>query len=110
MQFFKKYRLRFLVVIVPIYLLGCWFLAYLLTNANNQSVVYANYFPNEKVQDWNLTTKDHQQISAWFIKKDTLKVVILLSGKGGNRLGMLSRAKWYLDRNYSVVMPDLRGT
>lgn len=110
MNRFAKNSLRFFLIIIPVYLLGCWFLAQLLTNANNQPVLYKNYFPGEKVEDWNLVTKDHQEISAWYIKKDTSKAIILLAGKGGNRLGMLSRAKFYLDRNYSVVMPDLRGT
>lgn len=110
MQHVRKYIFGFLLIILPIYLFGCWYLAHLLTNSNNEIVKYQNYFPAEKIQDWNLTTKDHQKISAWFIKKDSLKVVILLAGKGGDRLGMLSRAQLYLDKGYSVVMPDLRGT
>lgn len=99
-----------LLLIIPVYFVGCWWLAQLLTNASNSIVVYRNYFQNEKIVDWNLMAEDGQQISAWFIKKDTTKVVILLAGKGGNRLNMIGRAKYYLSKNYSVVMPDLRGT
>lgn len=105
-----KYIFIAILIIVPIYLLGCWYLSKLLIKSYNHAIVYDNYFPNENVQDWNLTTKDNQKIAAWFIKKDTSKVVILLAGKGGNRLSMITRAKLYLDKNYSVVMPDLRGT
>ena len=105
-----KYSIRFLLIIIPIYLFGCWFLARVLIQSYNEPIIYQNYFLNEKVQDWNLVTKDKQKISAWFIKKDTSKVVILLAGKGGNRLSMIEKAKFYLDKNYSVVLPDLRGT
>jgi len=105
-----KYTARILLVVIPIYLIGCWILSRLLIQSYNQPVIYKSYFPDEKVQDWNLTTKDNQKISAWFIKKNMSKVVILLAGKGGNRLNMIERAKLYLDKNYSVVMPDLRGT
>lgn len=110
MKSIRKYWIPVLLSIGLIYFCSCWFLARLLIASNNESIVYRNYFPEEKVQDWNLTTVDHQKISAWFIKKDTSKVIILLSGKGGNRLSMLSRARFYLSRNYSVVLPDLRGT
>ena len=105
-----KYTSGILLVLIPIYLFGCWFLSRLLIQSYNEPVTYDDYFPNEKVTDWNLTTKDNQKIAAWFIRKDTSKVAVLLAGKGGNRLSMLSRAKLYLDKNYSVVMPDLRGT
>lgn len=110
MKDIKKYSIRLLFLTILIYLVGCWYLSKLLIKSYNEPIVYQNYFPNEKVQDWNLIAKDGQQISAWFIKKDTSKVVILLAGKGGNRLSMLNRAKLYLGKNYSVVLPDLRGT
>ncbi len=99
-----------LFILIPIYFILCWYLARLMTNAYNESVVYQNYFPNESVQDWNLITEDNQKVSAWFLKKDTSKVVILLAGKGGNRLSMIDKARYYLDKNYSIVLPDLRGT
>ena len=110
MKNFKKYSIRFLSMLIVVYLVGCWYLSKLLIKSYNEPIVYQNYFPNEKIQDWNLTAKDGQQISAWFIKKDTSKVVILLAGKGGNRLSLMNRAQLYLDKNYSVVLPDLRGT
>lgn len=87
-----------LFILIPIYFILCWYLARLMTNAYNESVVYQNYFPNESVQDWNLITEDNQKVSAWFLKKDTSKVVILLAGKGGNRLSMIDKARYYLDK------------
>jgi hypothetical protein len=93
MKKIAKNSFLFLLISIPIYLFGCWFLSRLLIQSYNKPVVYQNYFPNEKVQDWNLTAKDGQQISAWFIKKDTSKVVVLLAGKGGNRLSLMNRAQ-----------------
>lgn len=110
MNRFFKFSLYSLFILVTAYLILCWNLAGILSDANNETIEYKNYFPGEIVQDWILTTKDNQKISAWFIKKDTTKAVILLAGKGGNRYSMLSRAKLYLAKNYSVVLPDLRGT
>jgi hypothetical protein len=110
MKLYNKYVVRILLFTIVLYLVGCWFLSKLLIQSYNEPIVYDNYFPNEKVQDWDLTAKDGQKISAWFIKRDTSKVVILLAGKGGNRLSLMNRAKLYLDKNYSVVLPDLRGT
>lgn len=105
-----KYGFILLLFLLPVYLFGCWYLSRLLIQSYNEPITYEHYFPNEKVQDWNLTAKDGQQISAWFIQKDTANVVILLAGKGGNRLSLMNRAQLYLDKNYSVVLPDLRGT
>lgn len=110
MKKIAKNSFLFLLISIPIYLFGCWFLARLLIQSYNKPVIYQNYFPKEKVQNWNLITQDNQKISAWFIKKDTSKVIVLLAGKGGNRLSMMEKANFYLDKNYSVVMPDLRGT
>jgi esterase/lipase len=110
MKKISKFSFSILLMIIPIYLFGCWYLSGLLIQSNNSPIIYQNYFPNEKVQDWMLTAKDGQKVSAWFIKKDTSKVVVLLAGKGGNRLSMVEKAQIYLNKNYSVVLPDLRGT
>jgi alpha-beta hydrolase superfamily lysophospholipase len=36
--------------------------------------------------------------------------VVLAAGIRGNRLAMVSRAAWYLERGWSVLLVDLRGT
>ncbi len=82
----------------------------LLLRPLNTPIVYQNYFPGEKVEDLLITTKDHQQISAWLIKKDKSKAVILAAGKGCNRLSLLHKANYYLQHNYTVLLPDLRAT
>ncbi len=63
------------------------------------------------VTDLELKSKDGTRISAWYIEQgDKTKAVILMSGLHGNRLAMVNRAKIYLKKGYSVLLPDLRGT
>jgi len=81
-----------------------------LLRTRNCEIKYEHYFPNELVDEVQINTEDQQLISAWFISKDTSKAVILAPGKGQNRLAMINKARYYLKRNYSVLMPDLRAT
>lgn len=62
------------------------------------------------IKDINLKTVDDVPISAWYIKNSWDKVVILLSGRHSNREKNIEKAKLYLKRGYSVIMPDLRAT
>lgn len=74
------------------------------------------YFENileltgRSVKELSLKTEDNINISVWYINNNSDKAIILLSGIKGNRLLQISRAKFYLERGYSVLMPDLRGT
>lgn len=81
-----------------------------LLRTRNCEIKYEHYFPNELVDEVRINTGDQHLISAWFISKDTSKAVILAPGKGQNRLAMINKARYYLKRNYSVLMPDLRAT
>lgn len=81
-----------------------------LLRTRNCEIKYEHYFPNAQVDEVQLNTCNQHLISAWFIRKDTSKAVILAPGKGQNRLAMINKARYYLKRNYSVLMPDLRAT
>jgi esterase/lipase len=61
-------------------------------------------------EDINLTAGDGVPISAWYIRGDSGKAVILLPGIGANRMSCVSRAEYYLEKGFSVLLPDLRGT
>jgi hypothetical protein len=73
-------------------------------------------FPNhqdssiKELDEVIITTEEKVKISASYIKKSPDKVVILLAGKKGNRTSNVSRAQNYIDKGYSVLLPDLRGT
>lgn len=70
----------------------------------------SNYF-SHPVENQQLKTFDQIEISSWFIPNDSSrKAIILLNGIGGNRLGLISRAEYYLEKGFNVLMPDLRGT
>jgi esterase/lipase len=57
-----------------------------------------------------ITTQDNLKISASYIKKSNDKVVILLAGIKGNRISNVSRIQNYLNKGYSILLPDLRAT
>ncbi len=71
-----------------------------------------HYFGSEYLaEEITLEAADGQKIVTWFLPNDTAStVVILLAGIGGNRAGMVDRAKIYLSLGYGVLIPDLRGT
>jgi len=62
------------------------------------------------IQNIDLETVDDVPISAWYIKNGWNKVVILLAGRHSNREKNIEKARLYLKRGYSVIMPDLRAT
>ncbi len=62
------------------------------------------------IKNINLSTVDDVPISAWYIKNGWDKVVILLSGRHSNREKNIEKARLYLKKGYSVIMPDLRAT
>lgn len=67
---------------------------------------------NQSVQAVSFKSTDDVIISAWFvpskISNDT--AVIVLSGIRGNRLSAVYHAEFYLQKGYSVLLPDLRAT
>ncbi len=86
--------------------------AYLSTQARLVDIPQPeSFFPAQVVEDLPLEASDGQILKAWYLPQpNASKAVILLSGIGGNRLGMVERAKIYLELGFAVLMPDLRGT
>lgn len=62
------------------------------------------------IQNIDLETVDGVPISSWYIKNSWDKVVVLLAGRHSNREKNIEKARLYLKRGYSVIMPDLRAT
>lgn len=97
-------------VLIIFYFLACYIMSLFLLQPKNCSIPYLHYFPEYTIDSVLIPTKDKHSISAWFIRRDSTKAVILAPGKGQNRLAMINKAKIYLQNNYSVLMPDLRAT
>jgi alpha-beta hydrolase superfamily lysophospholipase len=68
-------------------------------------------FPIESI---NLYTRDHLKIASWYVtpaNTPTVKGgVILLACLRGNRLNLVQRARFYLERGFSTLLLDLRST
>jgi uncharacterized protein len=63
-----------------------------------------------KTSEVSLKTEDKVFISASLLNGTSEKAVIILPGIKSNRLSSISRAELYLKKNYTVLIPDLRGT
>ena len=62
------------------------------------------------VEDVTITTADGLALSAWYVDANSDKAVIWASGISANRRNGLRHADYYLERGFSVVLLDLRGT
>lgn len=110
----NRVRIRKLLVGVALLVAIWWTCGYIaalqLTATAPQAIADRKEWGGFPVENVNLTTADHVSISAWMIRGKTAKTVILLSGIRGNRSDNLDRATCYLQKGYSVFLPDLRGT
>ena len=61
------------------------------------------------VHEVEFTTTDGVELSAWWIPGDESRTVIICHGIVGDRRAGRQRAAVYLDRGWSVLLPDLRG-
>jgi len=110
MKKFKKFSFLFLLFPV-LWLSGSYAGSVFSTRATPAPIGENHQYFNQKVIDLELKSKDDTRISAWYIEQaDKKKAVILMSGLHGNRLSMVKRAKLYLEKDYTVLLPDLRGT
>lgn len=101
--------------LTTIILMGLWILigyisAKYLTRTNTIDFADITELNHEKVKAITLKTNDSIIISAWLVGKNPDKAVILLSGIKGNRLSQIKRAIFFLKNDFTVLLPDLRGT
>lgn len=112
MKFISKNNLFILSVIGFIFwMCGSLLGSKIATRAHPQNIPLPEKYFSQPVENQSFKSFDQVNISSWFIPIDSSKkAIILLSGIGGNRLGGVSRAKFYLDNGFNVLTPDLRGT
>ncbi|MGB0840295.1 MAG: alpha/beta hydrolase [Chitinophagales bacterium] len=87
-----------------------WYYAWKMTQNGNRDISDFDHIDEFPLQDITITTRDGVDVSAWFIENNSDKVVIILSGRGSNRHHSIGKARFYLKKGYSVLLPDLRGT
>lgn len=112
MKFLSKKNLFILSIIGFIFwMCGSLLGSKIATRAHPQKIPSPQKYFSQKVEDQSFKSFDQLEIYSWFLPNDTSsKAVVLLSGIGGNRLGVISRAKFYQKKGFNVLMPDLRGT
>lgn len=112
MRFFsKKNLLIFSVIGFIFWMCGSLLGSKIATRAHPQKIPSSQKYFSQSVENQVFKSFDQVELSSWFIPNDTSKKsIILLSGIGGNRLGVISRAKFYQEKGFNILMPDLRGT
>ncbi|MBX9850629.1 MAG: hypothetical protein K2X86_02615 [Cytophagaceae bacterium] len=104
---FRKILYCFLIAIILWITTGYFSAVFLTRSHHTDKAIYKTSLP---VQQIELFTQDRVKISAWLIEGKNDKAVILLPGIGANRLSSISRAEFYTNMAYAVLMPDLLGT
>jgi alpha-beta hydrolase superfamily lysophospholipase len=103
--------LRALVVIVVLWLLVSWVVAYRLTHRRHPRFVES--LPAAAAtayESTRLTTRDGQNLGAWYVAgRDEAPTVLLLHGNGGSRWNCLGRAEMFRSAGYPVLMISLRA-
>ncbi|MFC5403298.1 alpha/beta hydrolase [Cohnella soli] len=71
-----------------------------------------DWWENQTIADWRISSDDGLQLSAYFIKAAGLpgKTAILAHGYSGDAKQMIQLAQMYIDAfGYNVLLPDARG-
>lgn len=108
--FTKKNLIRLSILGFLLWLLGSYAGSIIATYPRNVEIPIAATFFSQTVEEQRLTTSDGNEIATWYLPADSKKAVVILNGIGANRVGLVSRAKFYQQNNYNVIIPDLRGT
>jgi len=112
MKFFtKKKLLIFFILGFILWICGSLLGSRIATWAYPQTIPPVEHYFTQPAENQSFRSFDNVEISSWFIPNDSSeKVVILLNGIAGNRLGMIPRANFYYKKGFNVLLPDLRGT
>ena len=107
-------RIRRLAAVLGI-AVGLWFglgalTVFVATRPSEHWIPPRDHLGEKTVVEVEVRSIDEVRSSAWFIDAGRERCVILLSGIHGSRLASLPRAEFWLDRGWSMLLPDLRGT
>jgi esterase/lipase len=106
----KKFFIRSTVALLIIWVGIGYFFANKVTEAKTSDYSAIIMIDTFKVSQISLKSNDGLKINAWVSGNNKKNIVILLAGIGGNSSSMTERAALYLEKGFSVLLPDLRAT
>jgi hypothetical protein len=123
MSFFRAPALRFLVVLLCLYVIFCSTAGVLLadgtlhparrpiTQQDRDTERELTRSLGDNLEDVSLTARDGSTLRAWLIRprSGNGNAVILLHGLADNRVGMTGYARLMLAHGFSVLLPDARA-
>lgn len=112
MRFLNKSTLtKFLIFCFLFWVLTGLLGSSIATQAHPRVIPNASQYFLQSVVNEEVMSFDRVRTRGWLLPNSkTKKSVILLNGIGANRLGLVSRAQFYWNLGYNVILPDLRGT
>lgn len=102
--------LYLLVVLFIGWMLTGYISALVLTYPNAQKIEPKDSIAGFHIDSIALASSDGTKLSAWLVPNRSDSAVIILAGIRGNRTSNIERAKLYLEKGFTVLLPDLRGT
>ena len=84
--------------------------SYFISMPHPRTIGERDSLGGKPVENVAIRTSDGVTLSAWHVRADPDRAVILLAGIGCNRRFCVSRGEYFLGLGYSVLLPDLRGT
>jgi len=123
MSFFRAPALRFLVVLLCLYVIFCSTAGVLLadgtlhparrpiTQQDRDTERELTRSLGDNLEDVSLTARDGSMLRAWLIRprSGNGNAVILLHGLADNRVGMTGYARLMLAHGFNVLLPDARA-
>ncbi len=89
------------------------FVVYRQSRGDHETIVRSPTEWGVPFQNIAFQAEDGIRLKGWWIPADGERAVLLLHGKSGSRngefCGIFDLAKWYRDRGYAVMLPDLRA-
>ncbi len=83
---------------------------YIVTAPNTHPIPERSEVAGYPAESVRFAAADGVSLSAWHVRNGADKAVVFAAGIGANRRQGLSRAALYLERGFSVLLMDLRGT
>jgi hypothetical protein len=95
---------------VALWLFAGWLAVEYVTSSRRSQIAPLASLGGVPLVDVSTTTEDGIAVPGWLVRAAERRVVIVLSGHGGNRASNLGPAELYVSRGWSVLLPDLRAS
>lgn len=107
----RSLRIASLVsLMLTVWLMLGFGVAHFIVRPRNHPTAERKDIAGKTVENVTFEATDGVQISAWLAKGRPDRAVVLAAGIDADRGCLVGRGEFYLERGFTVLLPDLRGT